>query len=78
MILPDGLETAERRLRIEVPSVMSLTQIAAARRVRRSPRVQTGYLVALGQFRFAVMRIWEWWFRSSTILLSLSTWRCKR
>ena len=39
--------------------------------------VQTAYLVAVGQFTFAFMDVWEWWFHLGTILFSLSTWRSK-
>lgn len=40
--------------------------------------IQTGYLVTVGQFRFAIMGIWEWWFHLGAILFVLSTWRLKR
>jgi hypothetical protein len=39
---------------------------------------QTGYLVAVGRFRFAIIGIWDWWFILGAILFSLSTWRSKR
>ena len=37
--------------------------------------VQTGYLVAAGRFRFAIIGIWDWWFVLGAILFTLSTWR---
>jgi hypothetical protein len=40
--------------------------------------VQTGYLVAVGRFRFAIMGVWEWWFHLGAILFVLSTWRLRR
>jgi hypothetical protein len=40
--------------------------------------VQTGYLVAAGRFRFAIMGVWEWWFHLGAILFVLSTWRLRR
>jgi hypothetical protein len=40
--------------------------------------VQTGYLVAVGRFRFAIIGIWDWWFVLGAILFSLSTWRSSR
>ena len=40
--------------------------------------VQTGYLLAAGRFRFAIIGIWDWWFLVGTILFTLSTWRSKR
>ena len=40
--------------------------------------VQTGYLVAVGRFRFGIIGIWDWWFVLGAILFSLSTWRSSR
>jgi hypothetical protein len=40
--------------------------------------IQSGYLVAVGQFRFAIMGVWEWWFHLGAILFVLSTWRLRR
>jgi hypothetical protein len=37
--------------------------------------VQTGYLVVVGRFRFAIIGIWDWWFVLGAILFSVSTWR---
>jgi hypothetical protein len=40
--------------------------------------VQMGHFVATGQFRFAIVGIWEPWFYLGAILFSLSTWRSRR
>ena len=40
--------------------------------------VQTGYLLAAGRFRFAIIGIWDWWFLVGTILFTLSTWRSRQ
>lgn len=40
--------------------------------------VQTGYLLAVGRFRFAIIGIWDWWFLVGTILFMLSTWRSRQ
>ncbi|HSL23886.1 MAG TPA: hypothetical protein VK886_20295 [Vicinamibacterales bacterium] len=40
--------------------------------------VQTGYLVGVGRFRFAIIGIWDWYFVVGAILFSLSTWRSSR
>jgi hypothetical protein len=40
--------------------------------------VQIGYFVATGQFRIAIVGIWEPWFYLGAILFSLSTWRSRR
>src|SRR4029453_10077980 len=37
--------------------------------------VQTGYLLAVGRFHFAIIGIWDWWFLVGTILFTVSTWR---
>ena len=39
---------------------------------------QTGYLVAVGRFRFAIIGIWDWWFVLGALLFSSSTWRSRR
>ena len=39
---------------------------------------QTGYLVAIGRFRLAMIGIWDWWFFLGAILFTLSTWRSRR
>lgn len=40
--------------------------------------VQTGYLLAAGRFRFAIIGIWDWWFFVGTILFTSSTWRSRQ
>jgi hypothetical protein len=40
--------------------------------------VQTGYLLAAGRFRFAIVGIWDWWFLVGTILFTLNTWGWSR
>ena len=40
--------------------------------------VQTGYLLAAGKFRFAIIGIWDWWFFVGTILFTSSTWRSRQ
>jgi hypothetical protein len=40
--------------------------------------VQTGYLLAVGRFRLAIIGIWDWWFFLGAILFTLSTWRSSR
>src|SRR5262249_16402644 len=40
--------------------------------------VQTGYLLAVGRFRFAIIGIWDWWFLVGTILFTLNTWCWRR
>jgi hypothetical protein len=40
--------------------------------------VQTGYFIAVGRFRFALMGVWEWWFHVGAILFVLSTWRLRQ
>lgn len=39
---------------------------------------QTGYLVAVGRFRFDIIGVWDWWFVLGAVLFSLSTWRSSR
>ena len=39
--------------------------------------VQTGYLVAVGRFRFDFIGTWDWWFLIGAILFSTSTWRSR-
>lgn len=59
--------------------VYTLSWVGSALLVLRSAAslAQTGYFVATGQFRFAVMGIWEPWFYLGAILFSLSTWRSR-
>lgn len=38
---------------------------------------QTGYLVAVGRFRFAMIGLWDWWFVLGTVLFGVSTWRSR-
>ena len=40
--------------------------------------VQTGYLIAVGRFRLAIIGIWDWWFVLGAFLFTLSTWRSTR
>jgi len=54
-----------------VGSALLVLRLAAA-------MVQTGYLVAVGRFRIAMIGIWDWWFLLGAILFSLSTWRSAR
>lgn len=39
---------------------------------------QTGFLIAVGRFRFTLEGVWEWWFHLGAILFVLSTWRMRR
>lgn len=54
-----------------VGSALLVLRLAAA-------LVQTGYLIAVGRFRFAIIGIWDWWFVVGAILFTLSTWRSRR
>jgi len=60
--------------------IYTLAWLGSALLVLRSAAslIQTGYFVATGRFRFAVMGIWEPWFYLGAILFSLSTWRSRR
>ena len=60
--------------------VRSLTYIGTLLLVLRSMAslVQTGYLMAIGSFRFAMLGIWEWWFHLGAVLFVASTFNCIR
>jgi len=38
----------------------------------------SGYLVAVGRFRFAGIGVWEPWFYLGAILFTLNTWGARR
>lgn len=54
-----------------IGTALLLLQLVAA-------AVQTGYLIAVGRFRLAIIGIWDWWFFLGAILFALSTWRSRR
>ena len=54
-----------------IGTTLQLLRLAAA-------LFQTGYLLAAGRFRFAIIGIWDWWFLVGTILFTLNTWRSRQ